>query len=88
MSFTVQLSGYVRPSGYRSMTLPNLQVIENTKGSSGRTRTYNPPVNRPIKEFLPLFAGLCFKLLPYAFTQKTNELTSCFYLPQLALSCF
>jgi hypothetical protein len=37
---------------------------------------------------MPLFAGLCFKLLPCAFAQKTNELTSCFYLPHLALSCF
>jgi|GraSoiStandDraft_34_1057297.scaffolds.fasta_scaffold424438_2 hypothetical protein len=27
------------------LNLPDLQLIENKKGSSGRTRTYNPPVN-------------------------------------------
>jgi pimeloyl-ACP methyl ester carboxylesterase len=58
------------------------------KGSSGRTRTYNPPVNSRIESLLPCFAGLCFKLLPCAFALKTNEFTSCFYLPHLALSCF
>src|SRR6516165_4869763 len=78
----------IGPSGYRLRSFSDFQLIENNKGSSGRTRTYNPPVNRPIKELLPLFAGLCFKLLPCAFPQKTNELTSCFYLPQRALSCF
>src|SRR5215467_8467314 len=41
----LQPSGYVRPSGYLLLNLPNLQVIENKGGSSGRTRTYNPPVN-------------------------------------------
>jgi hypothetical protein len=34
------------------------------------------------------FAGLCFKLFPCAFAQKTNGLPFCFYLPLLALSCF
>src|SRR5262245_42050892 len=41
-------SGYLQPSGYALKCLPDLQVIENKKGSSGRTRTYNPPVNRGI----------------------------------------
>ena len=45
LNFNVQPSGCVQPSGYRLMSLGNLQVIENKKGSSGRTRTYNPPVN-------------------------------------------
>jgi len=52
-----------------------------TKGSSGRTRTYNPPVNSPIDELLPHFAGLCFSVFLCVFAQETMGLTSCFYLP-------
>jgi hypothetical protein len=67
-----------RPSGCE----PDGQIAAtNRKGSSGRTRTYNPPVNRPLNELLPRFAGLCFKLLPCAFAQEMNPLSSCFYLP-------
>ena len=35
LNFNVQPSGCVQPSGYRLMSLGNLQVIENKKGSSG-----------------------------------------------------
>ena len=41
-------SGCLRPPGCRWRNLRNFQVSENKKGSSGRTRTYNPPVNRGI----------------------------------------
>jgi len=33
------------------------------KGSSGRTRTYNPPVNSPISPFLLPFAALCLVVI-------------------------
>jgi hypothetical protein len=44
-NLNVQPSDCVQPSGYRLMSLSDLHVIEKMKGSSGRTRTYNPPVN-------------------------------------------
>jgi len=59
----VQLSGYVRPSGYRLRSLPDFQVIENKKGSSGRTGTYNSPVNSRISPFLLLFAASCLVVI-------------------------
>src|SRR5438093_10192230 len=70
-----------------SHTGPELTEKTHEKGSSGRTRTYNPPVNRPINELLPYFAGLCFKLLPRAFALDMNGLSSCFYLQSRAPFC-
>jgi len=45
-------------------------------------------VEKADRIIIAAFAGLCFKLLPCAFAQKTNGLSSCFYLPRRALSCF
>jgi hypothetical protein len=47
----------------------------NNKGSSGRARTYNPPVNRGIEQLLPCFTGLGFKLLHCALAQEFDGLT-------------
>jgi hypothetical protein len=60
---------------------PELAENAHEKGSPGRTRTYNPPVNSPINKLLPHYAGLCFNVLLCVFAQETHRLTFCFYLP-------
>jgi hypothetical protein len=54
-----------------ALGLPDLQLIENKEGSSGRTRTYNPSVNRLINELLLHYAGLCFNVFLCVFAQET-----------------
>jgi hypothetical protein len=50
-------------------------------GSSGRTRTYNPPVNSRIQPVLLGVAGDCGKLLEGAYPSWRQELATCCRLP-------
>jgi len=56
-------------------------------GSSGRTRTYNPPVNSRIQFVLPRVAAGCRELLDGAYLPRRQEVATCRTEPHVAARC-